>query len=228
MRKLTVALLLALSTGCAHAPPPLEFCDPEFVTLPPTAEGPPLPSTTSPFALAPPLAPANPIHVPVSHRDAAWDQIVDVVDDYFRIQNEKRVQQVGDVLVEGRIDTIPLTGATLLEPWRHDSAGYANRLESTLQTIRRQATIRVIPAQGGFLVEAIVQKELEDRAQPFPPLAGDATFRTTFGQAESSDQAPEVQAHLGWISLGRDPALEQEILAQIQARLGGFMPGPSY
>ena len=46
---------------------------------------------------------------------------------------------MGSTLTEGRIDTFPKPGATLLEPWDHDSADSYERLESTLQSIRRYA-----------------------------------------------------------------------------------------
>ena len=91
-----------------------------------------------------------------------WDQIVDVVDDYFKIEKEERVRLVGDLLTEGRLDTYPRGGSTIFEPWGNDSANAYEKLESTLQSIRRIAQVRVIPAQAGFQVEVIVYKELED------------------------------------------------------------------
>jgi hypothetical protein len=107
----------------------------------------------------------NQIHVPVANRDFTWEQIVDVVDDYFTIQRERQVQIVGDVLTEGRIDTLPRIGATILEPHREDSVGRYNRWESTFQTIRRTATVRVIPDATGYLIDVSVQS-LEEAAAP--------------------------------------------------------------
>ena len=54
-------------------------------------------------------------------RDLVWDQVVDVVDDYFRMQHEERVRLVGDLLTEGRLDTYPRSGSTIFEPWNRDS-----------------------------------------------------------------------------------------------------------
>jgi hypothetical protein len=165
----------------------------------------------------------NPTLVAWVHHELMWNQIVDVVDDYFRIQSELPVQQAGDVLTEGRIDTFPQGGATLLEPQRRDSVGRFNRWESTLQTIRRHAHLRVTPATGGFLVEVIVEKELEDLPRPERATAGASTFRNDTALERRSRDTVH-QAGLGWIPLGRDFALEQQILSEIQARLGGAPP----
>jgi hypothetical protein len=172
----------------------------------------------------PPMVPQlcpNPGMVPGYDHDYVWDQIVDVTDDYFEIAREDRVRLVGDVLIEGRIVMRPVTGATLLEPHRDDSVGLYNRWESTLQTIRRHGQIRVIPTEGGYFVEVIVNKELEDRTKPDKAPASDATFYPEIvPTVVSAPTVLEDTAELGWISLGRDPALEQKILNEIHGRLG--------
>jgi hypothetical protein len=183
------------------------------------------------------VVPQNNVVVPAVNRDFAWDQVVDVVDDYFEIEREERVKQVGDTLTEGSIDTFPLTGATLLEPWRRDSVGYYERLESTLQSIRRRAFVRVVPDQHGYLVDVTVIKELEDVPQPEKASAGAATFRYDTSLQRDTEFATDPfripgdparpngprTPTVGWIPLGRDPKLEQEMLAKIQTRLGGAM-----
>src|SRR5688500_15108885 len=77
----------------------------------------------------------NPLLVPLANGEFVFDQVVDVVDDYFTIDREQTVQQIDNVITEGRIDTFPEVGTTLLEPWRGDSADAYERLESTLQSI---------------------------------------------------------------------------------------------
>lgn len=172
----------------------------------------------------PPVVPQacpNPGLVPGYDHDYVWDQIVDVTDDYFEIAREDRVRLVGDVLIEGRIVMRPVTGATWLEPHRDDSVGIYNRWESTLQTIRRHGQIRVIPTAGGYFVEVIVNKELEDRTKPDQSPASDATFFPEIvPTVVSAPQVLEETAERGWISQGRDPALEQKILNEIHGRLG--------
>lgn len=173
-----------------------------------------------PNFVAPGSGARNPLFVPVTNQDWAWEQIVDVVDDYFRIERENRVQLVGNVLTEGRIDTFPQVGATWLEPHRLDSVGWENRWESTFQTIRRRAVLRVIPQQSGYLIDTVVYKELEDLPRPENATAGAATFRSDNSlRSRLNEDVSKTQFAPNWIPLGRDPDVEQQILADIQARL---------
>jgi hypothetical protein len=176
------------------------------------ATGPPPPQSLGP----------NPIAVPVTNEEIAWDQIADVVSDYFQIARERRARREGEVITEGVIETAPQAGATWLEPFRKDSVGSFNRWESTFQTIRRRATVRVIPDAAGYLVEVIVEKELEDLPAPESATAGAVVFRGD--EALPSRRLEEVsrtRSSPQWLRLGRDPLLEQRMLADIQARLGG-------
>ena len=171
--------------------------------------------------------PGNPIAVPVVDEELAWDQIADVVDDYFTDCAEARARRVSEVPMEGRIETRPQSGATWLEPHRRDSVGRFNRWESTFQTIRRRAVVRVIPDTAGYLVEVIVEKELENLPKPEHATAGAATFRND-GSLPSRrlEQVSRTRTSPQWISLGRDTALEQRMLADIHARLSGVHAGP--
>jgi hypothetical protein len=176
-------------------------------------------------SFVPPPPQTNPTLIASMDRDFVWDQIVDVVDDYFRIQKEERVRLVGDLLTEGRLDTYPRGAATLLEPWSKDSATPYDRLEATLQSQRKRALVRVIPDQAGFLVEVQVFKELEDVASPDTgavSLANPQALRNDNSLQRVTNPVGGAQPTLGWIGLGRDPALEQVILARIQERIGGF------
>jgi hypothetical protein len=161
----------------------------------------------------------NPLAIPASTCDEVWDQIVDVVDDSFEIETEQRVRRVGDVLTVGRIDTVPQTGSSFLEPWKKDAADLYERLHGTLQTLRRRATVQVIPTGDTFQVEVVVFKELEDLQMPQFSTAGSATFRHD-GSMIRLEEPVGVQPYtLGWIPLGRDTALEQVMLNKIAARL---------
>ena len=174
-----------------------------------------------PFQAMPPMD-AHPLHVNVTNREWAWEQIVDIVDDYFRIEREQQVHLVGNVLTEGRIDTFPQIGGTIFEPQLMDSVGRYNRLESTLQTIRRRALVRVIPDSSGYLIDVEVYKELEDLPQPEHATAGAATFRNDAALPSHADRyvsRTELSDH--WIQLGRDRDLEEEMKARLQACMGG-------
>jgi hypothetical protein len=163
----------------------------------------------------------NPSLVPNPSHEVVWDQVADVVSGYFRIEKEQPVRIVGNVFTEGRIDTYPQGGATLLEPQRRDSVGAYNRWESTLQTIRRKAHLRVqpAPAEGGFLVEVVVEKELESLPKPERTAAGATSFLSDRAPRGVGSIRPTKAEPSEWIPLGRDIALEQAILAKIHARL---------
>jgi hypothetical protein len=161
----------------------------------------------------------NPLLVPPVDREFLWNQTVDAVDDYFRIEREERVRLIGGILTEGRIDTFPITGSSIFEPWRVDSTPGYEKWHATFQSIRRRAIVRVIPTEGGYLLDVVVQKELEDLDKPEHATAGGATLRHD-GTLVRQEGAPgRYSVTLGWIPIGRDMTLEQRILADMVARL---------
>ena len=71
----------------------------------------------------------NPVLVPSGDFESVWNASVVVVDQYFDIASEDRIQR--------KIVTQPKTGATLLEPWEGDSVDFHERLECTFQSDRK-------------------------------------------------------------------------------------------
>ncbi len=229
---MTVLATLAAQAarGQAPLPPPATMQADPFMPLPEgTVVGP-----GGPVLPGPPPGPQNAVVIPPLDAELVWTKMVDVIDDYFKVQSEQRVVFAAGVPTEGRIDTFPQTGATVLEPWRGDSVGWTERWESTLQSIRRIGAMRLIPDPGGWRVEVVVNKELEYLARPMRATAGGASFRNddslyrygtplpTLGQ-QVGDQPRPVAAptpSAGWIPLGRDPLLEQRMLGKLLAKLG--------
>lgn len=218
-------MLLLVAGGChSWQTPPQAIAPPLAGTPQPVGPAFIAPGNTNPVFQSPQASAPNPgggvtqaVFVPVTNEDYAWEQIVDVVDDYFRIDQENRVQMVGNVITEGRIDTFPEVGSTMIEPNRFDSVGRYNLVESTFQSIRRRAEIRVIPQQGGWLVDAIVYKELEDLPRPENATAGAVAFRNDNSlQSRVSEQTSHTRLSDYWIPLGRDCEIEQEILSEIR------------
>src|SRR6056297_638256 len=99
----------------------------------------------------------NPLELPPADDQFVWSQVVDTVDDYFRIAREQPVQNSSRMLLDGRLETSYRVGASVLEPWRKDSTAGFEALQSTLQSIRRKATVIVRPRGAGYSVEVIVQ-----------------------------------------------------------------------
>ena len=162
----------------------------------------------------------NPLFLPVSDPEIVWVQLLDVLDDDLRVQREDRARGVGDLMLEGRIVTFPTIGSTVLEPWRGDSTRGFERWHATLQSLRRRASVRVIPAEGGFLVDMTVHKELEFLNQPENATVEKIPMREDRRPSSRWDTVePTAATTMGWIPVGRDVSLEQRLLRDLQARL---------
>jgi hypothetical protein len=230
----------------------LALCDPR----PPAAAGqellpapPVVPQQPNPFAPLPEgavIAPGGVVAagpaptvkhsavIPPLDAEVVWTKMVDVTDDFFKVQAEQRVVFANGVPTEGRIQTFPQTGSTIFEFWRPDSVGFRERWESTLQSIRRIATVRLAPDPGGWRIDVVVNKELEYLPRPMRATTGGASFRNddslyrygtplpTLGQQVGDQPRPVASPtpNLGWIPLGRDPLLEQRMLSKMLAKLG--------
>jgi len=151
----------------------------------------------------------NPFLVPINDFEAVWNKTVAEVEVYFDIASENRLSRT--------IITQPKIGATVLEPWLGDSVTISDRVESTLQTMRRFAIIKIDPAPaGGFLVKVEVHKELEDMVKPDRQTAGRAVFNNDFPVNRVREVVGPIPVAFGWIPRGRDPNLEQAILSGVR------------
>ncbi|MDO4629498.1 MAG: hypothetical protein Q4C70_09975 [Planctomycetia bacterium] len=149
-----------------------------------------------------------------------WETVVDVVRLYFdRIEDEYPCQRSGETITEGLLRTVPQTGSTCFEPWRRDSVSRSERQYATVQSVRRIAKIRVRHADGKYIIHVRVDRELEDLAKPTFAVLPSATFRLDTQIPETDDPIGVQDYHEGWIPQGRDYALEQTILNQLQLRL---------
>jgi hypothetical protein len=163
-------------------------------------------------------ASGNPVFVPVTDPQAVSDMAAEVVDDYFKIEREDPVRVIGNMLTEGSISTYPAVSPTILEPWRVDTASIDQRVENTLQTYRRRAIVKIIPAENGHWIEVQVPMELADMPQPDRASSGAATFRYDSGFSRVENPIGGEAPLQGWIPKGRDALLEQRILGQMQFR----------
>ena len=167
---------------------------------------------------------ANPINVNTQDSEFLWNQIVNTVDDYFRIKSEKRPTRDEMQWYPGLMETYPEVGATYLEPWRKDALEGYQRLQSTLQTMRRTATIRVDPTNDGFSIAVEVIKEIEDVDRSQYSSEGSAVARHD-GSIVRADRALAGQpVTLGWIRQENDTDLEQRILREILGRVSIVSP----
>lgn len=154
----------------------------------------------------------NPLVVQVSDFEFVWQQTIEVLDEYFDIASENRI--------DGRIESYPQVSATLLEPWRKDVVDSRDRLENTLQTYRRRAFVHLAQAANGYTIQVEVHRELEDLPHPAYANTGDATFRTEMALHREQQVVGPLPVTRGWIHEGRDWKLETQILDDLAARFG--------
>ncbi len=167
----------------------------------------------------PPTFVANPVILPPVDDNFVWLQVVDVVDDYFHIRHEQPVQNRGDIILDGRLETSYRIGASLSEPWRKDSTAGFERLQSTFQSIRRKTIVVVRPVEAGYEMEVVVHKELEDTDRSQYATEGASAIKRDNTIVRTDDGVDDTPRTLGWIPLGRDASLEQVILQDILGRV---------
>ena len=154
----------------------------------------------------------NPLVVPGDDFELVWNEVVKVLDEYFDIDKENRLA--------GTILTQPRVAATIFEPWNGDSVTFYDRVESSLQTIRRFAQVSIKSApEGGFAVKIEVYKQLEDLTKPDRQSGSRAVFNNQFPVNRTREIVGPIPIPLQWIPRGRDHDLEQVILARIRQDL---------
>lgn len=167
----------------------------------------------------PPQYVPNPLELPPAADDFLWLQVVDTVDDYFRIARQQPVVNRGGLVLEGKIETSYKVGGSIFEPWRKDSTTGYERLQGTLQSIRRRAIVTVRPLGPGYTVEVIVQKDLEDTDRTQYATESTAGVRHDGSRLSRKDEFNDSPQTLGWIPQGRDTTLENAILNDLFGRV---------
>ena len=161
----------------------------------------------------------NPLDLPAAPDAFVWSQVIDAVDDYFRIIRETPVQNADGFILDGRVETAYSIGASCFEPWRKDSTPGFERWQGTLQSIRRRAIVTVRPRGPGYTVEVVVQKDLEDVGRSVTETQSSVGIRHEASIERRGQLVEGTPETLGWIPLGRDSTLEQVILSDIFGRI---------
>jgi hypothetical protein len=144
------------------------------------------------------------------NHDSIWERTVDVLHGFqFQIDREDRL--------DGLIETKYKTGSSIFEPWHLETVGFHNRMESTLQSIRRRVFVRIWPDEGGHLVTVEAFRELEDLPGLAANSPGGATFKENTPLQRDLNLVTGQTAPSGWIAQGRDLDLEQALLARLNA-----------
>lgn len=164
---------------------------------------------------------SNPFQVGLADPSLVWQQVVDAVDDYFRIKSETPVRRDSAAWLEGRLESFPEVAGTLFEPWRRDSTPGFERVQSTFQTIRRTAYVKVLPGPDGYLIDVKVVKEQEDVDHSQYPTAGSSVQRHDGTVVRNASVLTDIPTTIDWYpaGIGRDLDLERRLAESIAGRL---------
>ena len=153
----------------------------------------------------------NPVYVPLGP-DAygtGFEKVIDVLNEYFEIAYSNRY--------DGRIETFPRIAPGYEQPWKPSTPSWYERLLATFQTIRHRAFVLIqLADDGGFFVQVIVYKELEDLPRPIRATAGAAAFRSDSTVDRQYEVIDPTVFERAWIPMGRDFLLEHAIAQKIK------------
>lgn len=161
----------------------------------------------------------NSITVTCCNPMALWEAMVIPVRKYFSILREEPCRQINNVINPGNLVTNRTIGATVFEPWRGDSVGARQRWEATLHTIGRRAIIKVWPNDhNSYTIEVVVNKDIENASPVNMSRNGQDNYFLSDSRRTFTDPlfSAENQSSDQWVCIGRDPLLEQRLLAEIE------------
>lgn len=154
----------------------------------------------------------NPVYIPLGRESygTVFENVLTVLSDFgFNMEYSNRY--------DGRIETLPRSSPGLLLFLKPGSPDLYVRTLATAQSYRNRITVQIHPAeQGGYFIEVIARKELEDMPRPIRSTIGASIFRIETNLDRDYDVVNPFRADPGWIYKGRDAALEQEIIRRMK------------
>ncbi|MBL8797339.1 MAG: hypothetical protein JNM56_25785 [Planctomycetia bacterium] len=153
----------------------------------------------------------NPVYIALGPDSygMVFEKVIDVLNEYFEIAYSNRY--------DGRIETFPRIAPGYEQPWKPSTPSWYERLLATFQTIRHRAFVLIqLADDGGFFVQVIVYKELEDLPRPLRSTAGAAIFRGSSTVDRQYEVIDPTVFERAWIPMGRDHLLEHAIAQKIK------------
>jgi hypothetical protein len=163
----------------------------------------------------------NPVYIHLSASPQDYGQVFEAI-----------LQTLGDFGFEvavgdsnrygGRIEALPRTSPGLGLLLKPGSPDLYFRLLSTTQSYRHRVTVLIQPVEkGGYFVEFIARKELEDLPRPLRASVGAAVLRSENTVERQFEVIDATFFEPNWIYKGRDAALEQEFIRKLKDALCG-------
>ena len=198
MRNILATVLVALGlSGCtvpAWSPPP-----PEMIPIEQTE------------AVYP-----NPVLIPISDPQCAWEAVADVIDDYFKIEHEEPVRQIGD--------TIQRRADRYLLPGQPDAVGtlaarYGGRVRAGGKHLANHAAAGrgpgVADRRAGIGWTLPCSRSWKICARPNTPRPAAPPSATTAPLPAWSIRRSWIRPANAGSLIGRDPVLEQRIIGHL-------------
>ncbi len=158
---------------------------------------------------------ANPVFIALGPNEygRVFETVIQTLTDYgFEIAESNRY--------DGRLETMPRTAPGLFLFLKPGSPEVYDRWLSTLQSYRHRVSVVIQPAeQGGYFIEMIVRKELQDIAKPSKATVGQAIFRTDSNVDRQFEVIDPNYLEPSWIYKGRDENVEQELIRRLKRSL---------
>lgn len=175
-----------------------------------------------------PIVPPEPLTPQQQNFETLWQGTLDVLrENYFTIDRQDRRA--------GLITTVPMTGKSWFEFWRHDAATSYDLAESSLQTIYRGVAVRIVatgPQAETFRAEVTVQVLRSDHinmqnqnvalqfgvySQPSGLMTGQGVAYGPSGAAMTPEQLARAR-----VDLGEDPGLADILQKKIADRAAKY------
>jgi hypothetical protein len=169
---------------------------------------------------ADPVQDQNPVYIPLPKKEygRVIEATLETLSDYgFEIAEANRYS--------GHVIAVPRTAPGLLLIYKPGSPDLYERVLATTQSYRHKVIVLVQPADpqgaehGGYFVEFIVKKELEDVPRPIRSTVGGAVFRAENTVGRQTEVIDAGYFDAAWIYRGRDAALEQELIRRFKRSL---------
>lgn len=171
---------------------------------------PPLPPIATPS-----VCNDNPVYIAPMFYGRVFESILQTLGDYgFEVGP-------GDSnRFDGRIDALPRIAPGLGLLLKPGSPDLYERLLSTTQTYRHRVSVLIQPADmGGYHIEFIARKELEDLPRPIRSSVGGAVYRSENTVERQFEVIDATYFDPSWVFKGRDTALEQELIRRFKQAL---------
>ncbi len=142
--------------------------------------------------------------------DTLWDASLSVLRKHeFLPDRQDRAQ--------GVITTHPTTSRQWGEVWRHDLADNYSKMESSVHTVQRQATVRFTRGtEWSLSVQVDVYRLNVPDSQITTASSAFQAFSGVLPDAEGTQQIIGT-ARRQWVPIGRDAAMEDRLLSRILA-----------